>query len=119
MERPTDPAPRSPVRLLATIHLKGADLASFERYERYERAVLPLVRVFSGHVEHTVRTLDPLLEVHLLTFPSQESLRAFRDPEPRAAAQDLLLRSGAKVSVREFRPVHYIPTSQGHLRGEA
>lgn len=93
-----------PVLLLALIHLQDADLAMFESYERI---ALPLARSHGAEVSLVVRTLDGLLEVHVLRFPSREVLAGFLQANARRAAQDLLVRSGARVEVHEIRAVSY------------
>ena len=70
------------MRLLVNIDLTGADLAMFEAYEA---KVLPLLERHGGRLEMRVRSLDGSCETHLLFFPDDLSLEAYRSDPGRVS----------------------------------
>ncbi|OIJ63846.1 hypothetical protein [Streptomyces mangrovisoli] len=68
-------------------------------FDAYESAVLPLLAEYGGRLERRLRTLDEQVEAHLMTFPSDEDLAAYRADPRRAAAAPLLDSSGAAVEL--------------------
>ncbi len=81
------------MRLLVNIDLTAADLAIFESYEA---TVLPLVAKHGGRLEMRVRTLDGFCETHLLFFPDEMSLEAYRSDPERVAVLSEWEASGAR-----------------------
>jgi hypothetical protein len=68
-----------PVCLVVSLWLKGDDVAGFEAFER---AAAEIMAKHSGRIEHVVRRAEPgdgPFEVHIVTFPSEAALGAYRD----------------------------------------
>lgn len=74
-------------------------------FDAYEDSVLPLLAEYGGHLERRLRTLDDRVEAHILTFPSDGELAAFRADPRRAAAAPLLESSGAAVELLAVRDI--------------
>jgi hypothetical protein len=79
-----------------------------ERFQRYEDAVLPLLREHGARLERRLRSTAGDAEVHVLSFAAPESLAAYLDDPRRAAHRDLLEGSGAELELIE---VEDIPTA--------
>jgi hypothetical protein len=79
--------------------------AGLEAFDAYESAVLPLLAEHGGRLERRLRTLDDRLEAHVVTFPDDESLAAYRADPRRSAAAPLLESSGAAVELLAVREV--------------
>ncbi|MGV9313999.1 hypothetical protein ACWDR0_17735 [Streptomyces sp. NPDC003691] len=75
-------------------------------FEAYENAVLPMLAAHGGHLERRLRTPDGRVEAHIVSFPAEEALTAFRSDPRRTAAAPLLEASGAVV---ELLPVGDVP----------
>ena len=76
-----------------------------DAFEAYERAVLPLLAEYGGRLERRLRTSDDQVEAHLIAFPGDEDLAAYRADPRRAAAAPLLEASGAVVELLAVRDV--------------
>ncbi|MFJ5561118.1 hypothetical protein ACIQCD_27810 [Streptomyces sp. NPDC093250] len=74
-------------------------------FDAYESAVLPLLAEYGGRLERRLRTLDDRVEAHVITFPDNEHLAAYRADPRRSAAAPLLESSGAAVELLEVRDV--------------
>jgi hypothetical protein len=79
--------------------------AGLEAFDAYESAVLPLLAEHGGRLERRLRTPDEQVEAHLVTFPDDEALAAYRADPRRAASAPLLEASGAEVELLEVRDV--------------
>jgi hypothetical protein len=79
-----------------------------ERFQRYEDAVLPLLREHGARLERRLRSTAGDVEVHVLSFAAAESMAAYLDDPRRAAHRDLLEGSGAELELIE---VEDIPTA--------
>lgn len=90
------------VTYLMLARLPERGLASFEAYED---AVLPLLAEHGGRLERRLRTLDDRVEVHLLSFPDEAALAAYRADPRRSAAAPLLAASGAEAELLRVRDV--------------
>jgi len=70
-----------PVCLVVNLWLKGDDVAGFEAFER---AAAEIMTKHGGRIEHVVRRSEPgdgPFEMHVVTFPSEAALGAYRaDP---------------------------------------
>ena len=86
--------------LLFRVPVKGVDT-----FERYERLVLPLLGDHDGRLERRLRSPDRLTEVHIVSFPSHEAFRGYREDPRRAEHAHLLAESGAAVEVLEVDDV--------------
>jgi hypothetical protein len=73
--------------------------------QRYEEQVLALLACLSGQLERWLRSSDGQTEVHVVSFPSVEHFRSYRDDARRAELQPLLERSGAQVDLHELYAV--------------
>ncbi|MER5478147.1 hypothetical protein ABT026_14400 [Streptomyces sp. NPDC002734] len=74
-------------------------------FDVYEGAVLPLLAEYGGRLERRVRTMDDRLEVHLVSFPTEDALDAYRADPRRSAAAPLLESSGAEVQLLPVRDI--------------
>ncbi|MEV4340376.1 hypothetical protein [Streptomyces sp. NPDC049590] len=76
-----------------------------EAFDAYESVVLPLLAEYGGRLERRLRTPDDRVEAHLITFPGDEDLAAYRADPRRSAAAPLLDASGAAVELFAVRDV--------------
>jgi hypothetical protein len=74
-------------------------------FDAYESVVLPLLAEYGGRLERRLRTLDDQVEAHLITFPRDEDLAAYRTDLRRSAAAPLLESSGATIELLAVRDV--------------
>jgi hypothetical protein len=84
--------------ILVEIDLSHADLALFDAYEA---RALGLLAQHGARLEERLRSVDQLRETHLLHFPDNEALEAFRADPARAALQDSWLQCGARSALSE------------------
>lgn len=84
------------------IDLTAADIALFEAYEA---AVLPLLADYGAALKLRLRAPDGRGEIHLIAFPDEAALAAYRADPARIAAQPLWDRSGAAATMMEVVPV--------------
>ncbi|GGX28538.1 hypothetical protein GCM10010297_57540 [Streptomyces malachitofuscus] len=92
---------------MAVTHLMLARLpeGGLGDFDAYESAVLPLLAEYGGRLERRLRTLDDRVEAHVITFPDNEGLAAYRADPRRSAAAPLLESSGAVIELLEVRDV--------------
>ncbi len=57
-------------------------------FQAFEDAVLPLLARHGGRLERRLRTDDARTEVHVVSFPDDAGLRAYRADPDRPAAPD-------------------------------
>lgn len=81
-----------------------------DTFDAYEAAVLPLLAEHGGRLERRLRTLDDRVEVHLLSFPDDAHLAAYRADPRRGAAAPLLVASGAEVELLAVRDLPDVRT---------
>ncbi|MEP7055489.1 MAG: hypothetical protein ABI912_09605 [Actinomycetota bacterium] len=74
-------------------------------FNGYEDIVLPLLPEYDGRLDARYRGDEGRFEVHVVSFPTQDALDAYRLDARRQAAQHLLARSGATTELLEVRPV--------------
>ncbi|MEZ4366188.1 MAG: nuclear transport factor 2 family protein [Kofleriaceae bacterium] len=79
--------------------------AGVQAFARYEDAVLPRVAAHGGQVELRLRADDGATELHVVRFPDQAALAAYRADPARAERADDLAASGATV---EAFPAHHV-----------
>jgi hypothetical protein len=77
--------------LIARIPADG--IASFQAYEE---AVLPLLSEFGGLLERRLRNSDGTIEVHIVSFDSDQNFQMFRSDPRRAAFSHLFEASAAR-----------------------
>jgi len=78
--------------ILVEIDLSNADLALFDAYEAQ---VLVLLSGYGANLIERLRSTDGMAEFHLLEFPNETALDAFRSDPVRASLQELWDRCGA------------------------
>jgi uncharacterized protein (DUF1330 family) len=76
--------------LIARVPTDG--VASFQAYEA---AVLPLLSKFGGLLERRLRNADGTIEVHIVSFDSDENFQSFRSDPRRASFAHLMEASAA------------------------
>lgn len=86
--------------ILVQLDISEADIGLFEEYESQ---ALPLLENHGAQLLERLRSMDGKLEVHLLHFPSERALDAFRADPARARLQELWPRCGASISLTEVR----------------
>ena len=75
------------------VRVSSEGIASFQDYEE---AVLPLLGEFGGLLERRLRNSDGTIEIHIVSFDSEQSFQSFRSDPRRASYAQLLERSLAK-----------------------
>ena len=63
-------------------------------YQAYEEAVLPLLSEFGGLLERRLRNSDGTVEVHIVSFDSDQNFQRFRS-DPRGASLAHLIEASA------------------------
>lgn len=76
-------------------------VTGIEKFEEYERRVLPLLDDHGGRLLRRLRSLDRLTEVHIVAFESREAFAGYREDPRRTEQAHLLTESGAAVEVLE------------------
>ena len=76
--------------------------AGLEPFAAYEARVLPLLVEHGGTLERRLRSADARIELHLVSFSSDEAFIAYRDDRRRRKHGDLLERSGAVIQLFEL-----------------
>ena len=66
-------------------------------FQAYEAAVLPLLSEHGGLLERRLRNDDGTIEVHIVSFASDQSFQRYRDDPRRAAASHLFEASAAST----------------------
>ena len=64
-------------------------------FQAYEDAVLPLLGEFGGLLERRLRNSDGTIEVHIVSFDSEQNFRRFRSDPRRASFTHLIEASAA------------------------
>jgi hypothetical protein len=65
-------------------------------FQAFEAAVLPLLSEFGGLLERRLRNSDGTIEVHIVSFDSEQNFQSFRSDPRRASFAHLIEASGAK-----------------------
>jgi hypothetical protein len=86
--------------LIARVPAAGRDA-----FARYEAAVLPLLADHGARLERRLRSADGAVEAHVLRFPGDAALEAYRADPRRAEAAPLLERSGAVTELHAVTDV--------------
>jgi len=68
-------------------------------YQAYEAAVLPLLSEFGGLLERRLRNSDGTIEVHIVSFDSDQNRQRFRNDRRRASFAHLFEASAASNEV--------------------
>jgi uncharacterized protein (DUF1330 family) len=63
-------------------------------FQAYEEAVLPLLSEFGGLLESRLRNSDSTIEVHIVSFDSEQNFQRFRS-DPRLASFARLIEASA------------------------
>jgi hypothetical protein len=72
-----------------------------EKFDEYERRVLPLLDDHGGRLLRRLRSQDRLTEIHIVAFESREAFAGYREDPRRNEQVHLLTESGAAVEVLE------------------
>ena len=67
------------------------------RFQAYEDAVLPLLGEFGGLLERRLRNGDGTIEVHIVSFDSDQDFQRYRSDPRRAAVSHLFEASAAST----------------------
>jgi uncharacterized protein (DUF1330 family) len=73
--------------------------AGVAQFAAYEDAVLPLLAEHGARLDLRLRAAGGQVEVHLVRFPSEAALAAYRADPRRAALADTLAASGAATDL--------------------
>jgi len=90
---------------LVVLDLSNVDL---NRFEEYEKQVIPLLEQYGGRLEKGLRSFDGLTETHILFFPDQASFDEFLLDPVRASLQDEWREIGASASVEDVNEITYL-----------
>ena len=88
--------------LVQIVRIPAEGVAAFQQFES---VVLPLMPNYGGKLERRLRSADGRAEVHVLSFPSQEALDAYRADAVRVEHLPLLAESGAVAELLELDDV--------------
>jgi antibiotic biosynthesis monooxygenase (ABM) superfamily enzyme len=66
-------------------------------FQAYEEAVLPLLGEFGGLLERRLRNSDGTIEVHIVSFDSDQNFHRYRSDPRRAALSHLFEASAAST----------------------
>jgi hypothetical protein len=86
--------------LLVRLPVTGVD-----KFEEYERIVLPLLDEHGGRLERRLRSPDKLTEIHVVGFESREAFAGYREDPLRTEQAHLLAESGAEIELLEVDDV--------------
>ena len=90
---------------LIVIDLTAADI---DLYENYERKVIPLLDKYGGRMESGVRSVDGMIETHILFFPDVSSFEAFLSDPVRTQLQSECQLTGAMTTITNVIEVGYV-----------
>jgi hypothetical protein len=68
-------------------------------FQAYESEVIPVLATHGGRLERRLRTPTGLIEVHVVSFPSQAAFDGYREDARCTAARGLLERSAAEMEL--------------------
>ena len=91
-----------PVTYVLVAEIPPEGVAAFAEYET---AVLPLLDTYGGRLERRLRSPDGCFETHVLTFPHEAALAAYRGDARRDALAPLLRRSAAATQLHQVEDV--------------
>ena len=74
-------------------------------FQIYEDRVLPLLKEHGGDLQRRMRNDDGTIEMHIVVFPSQAALDAYRDDFRRTSQDTMLEKSGAEIELIEMDDV--------------
>jgi uncharacterized protein (DUF1330 family) len=66
-------------------------------FQAYEQAVLPLLSAYGGLLERRLRNSDGTIEVHIVSFDSDQNFQRYRNDPGRAAVSHLFEASAAST----------------------
>ena len=87
-----------PAERFTVVAVLDVPYSAVEDFQRYEELVLPLLLRHDGELERRLRSADATTEVHVLSFPSEDAWRRYREDPERLAHRPLL--AGAQVVQR-------------------
>jgi len=68
-------------------------------FQAYEDAVIPLLGEFGGVLETRLRSSDGTVEVHIVSFDSEQSFQKLKSDPRRASYAHLLIKSSATTEL--------------------
>jgi hypothetical protein len=71
-------------------------------FQEFEAEVLPLLAAYGARLERRLRADGGRIEIHIMSFPSQDALDRYRADPARVAALPLLEASGAQAELLEM-----------------
>ena len=93
------------VRKLVVIDLTASDT---DLFEAYERKVLPLLSMYDGELELSVRSVDGATETHALYFPDAISFDGFMSDPSRIELKDEWEHTGVTSTITDVEQVNYL-----------
>jgi uncharacterized protein (DUF1330 family) len=76
-----------------------------DAFQAYESLVLPMLARHGGRLERRLRTADARVEIHILSFASQERLETYLADPQRAQHLHLREQSGAETELFEVTDI--------------
>jgi hypothetical protein len=92
----------TPLTLALVARIPVSGVADFQSYEAQ---VLPLLGTYGGTLQRRLRNADGTVEIHVVRFDERAGLERFRGDPGRAAAANMLERSGAAIELWEMNDV--------------
>jgi len=77
-------------------------------FQIYEDRVLPLLKEHGGQLQRRMRNDDGTIEMHIVVFPSQAALEAYRDDFRRTSQDPMLEKSGAEIELVKMMDVDLV-----------
>ena len=88
--------------LVQIVHIPAEGVAAFQRFES---RVLALFPNYGAILQRRLRSPDGQIEIHVMSFPSQGALEAYRADPARGELLPLLAESGATSELLEMSDV--------------
>ena len=79
--------------------------AGVAAFQQFESVVLPLMPRYGGRLHRRLRSADSCVELHIISFPSNDALDAYRSDPIRAEHLHLLVESEAVTELLELADV--------------
>lgn len=90
------PAASARITLVLIARVPPDGVASFQAYEK---AVLPLLTEYGGLLERRLCNSDGTIEVHIVSFDSDQNFQRYRSDPRRAALSHLFEASAASIEL--------------------
>jgi len=89
---------RITVTFVQIVRIPAGGVAAFQQYESL---VLPIMPRYGGRLERRLCSADGQIEIHVVTFPSQDDLDRYLAESERAEHLHLRTESGASTELLE------------------